>query len=107
MNNKKNENRYPALKLVMQMYKAFALFLGVILMLATVFAFIDNGIGAGLVSAITSFIVFVAVYASGELLEVFLSIENNLHQSVMIQKRMLQLQQQQDSPRKVKRTMPQ
>jgi formylglycine-generating enzyme required for sulfatase activity len=83
--------RYPALRFLISLYKVFAVILAIGMIILTLAAFVTNpivGIGVGL----ANFIVFIAVYASGELLDVALSIEGNLQESVNIQRQLLQLQ---------------
>lgn len=87
-----NEKRFPVLRLVMRMYKIAAMIVGGIYALIVVFAILDNGIFAGLMLAVVGFFVFVAIYASGEIIEVFLSVEENQRTLVEIQKRALQIQ---------------
>ena len=84
--------RFPVLRLVMRMYKIAAMIVGGIYALIVVFAILDNGLVAGLMLAVVGFFVFVAIYASGELIEVFLSVEENQRTLVEIQKRSLQIQ---------------
>lgn len=92
MNNTKDINRFPILSLIMQFYKKFALLLGVIFAFKAAFDVVDFGLSAGISTAIAGFITFVAVYASGEVIQLFLAIEENSRRSAEAQKRALQLQ---------------
>jgi len=93
MTKQNNEKRFPVLRLVIQLYKIAAIIIGAIMALSIAFTFIDGGFVAGTIAAIGAFIVWIFIYASGEILEVFLSIESNSRDLVAIQKRLLQLQQ--------------
>jgi hypothetical protein len=80
--------------MVMRLYKFVAVILGLIITFAVALSFFDGQIGVAIVTAIGGFILLVSIYASGEIIEVFLSIESGTRSLVNIQKRMLQIQQQ-------------
>jgi len=88
---KNDENRFPVLRLMMRLYKIAAYILGGLYALAVAFTVIDSGLMAGILLAVIGFFVFVAIYASGEVIEVFLSIEESGRTLVSLQKRLIQM----------------
>jgi hypothetical protein len=95
MNKNKNgveEKRFPVLHMVMRFYKIAARIIGVFYALTVGITVIDAGLLAGIVLGIAGFFVFVSIYASGEVIEVFLSFEESNRTLVEIQKRALQIQ---------------
>ena len=90
--NTSDLKQFPALRLVMRLYKIVAVLVAVVYAFLVVAALLDSGLVAAIVLAIAGFFVFVFIYASGELIEVFLSVEENSRTLVEIQKRALQIQ---------------
>ena len=88
------KKNFPALRFIMQFYKAVAIFIGIIYAIAIAFTVVgsSNGILVAIPLAIIGFFAFVGVFAVGELIEVFLSIENTNRTLVELQKRALQLE---------------
>lgn len=84
-----NQNDYPAIQIVIALYKGFAFILALILIVLTLFSF-STGPSIGLITAISSFIIFIITYASSEILELALSINSNVQD---IQRQILKLQQ--------------
>ncbi len=89
-NGTKHE-RFPILHLIMRMYKYAAMALGVLIALMVAFETFDYGLGSGLALALQGFILWVVIYASGEIIELFLSIEENLRMQTRLQQRQLQV----------------
>jgi hypothetical protein len=84
-----NQNDYPAIQIVIALYKGFAFILALILIVLTLYSF-STGPSIGLITAISSFIIFIITYAFSEILELALSINSNVQD---IQRQILKLQQ--------------
>ena len=90
--NNSQEKRFPALRLVMRFYKIGARIIGILYMILVVLTVIDTGLIAGIILGIVGFLGYIGIYASGEVVEVFLSLEESNRTLVEIQKRALQIQ---------------
>ncbi|QPC82009.1 hypothetical protein G4Y79_20315 [Phototrophicus methaneseepsis] len=86
------KKKFPALRFIMQLYKGIAILIGGLYAIVVVYSLFQDGIFMAFIAAISGFFAFVGIFAFGEFIEVFLSIESTNRTMVELQKRILQLE---------------